>query len=156
RRVLLPADPLRTPAPSDGPLDHDRAAASLGYAAVLSEDERRLFVARHAPGGLGWGAWSGAATVDGLGTAAGEPAAPYRARRVLHTPRPGFSADGLHDRSGTLVEVDPTPFVQPRAMVLRRRASTLLVASEGQDTLVELDARAVAPALAPLRVYALA
>jgi hypothetical protein len=150
RRLALPADPLRAPAGQQ-----DRVGASLGYAAVLSADEGRLFVARHALGGLGWAAWSGTATVDVLATAAGEPLAPVRTGPGFATARPDFVAE-LRDRAGDLPEIDPAPFTQPRALVLRRHAATLLVASEGQDTLTELSALAVAPALAPLRVYALA
>jgi DNA-binding beta-propeller fold protein YncE len=149
RRVLLPADPLRSPV-------GEPSGASLGYAAALSEDERRLYVARHAIGGLGWRTWEGTSSVDVLATATDEPVAPRRAGPDFATPRPGFTPTGLHDRAGQLPETQGGYFVQPRAMVVRHRASTLLVASEGHDALVELDARAVAPGLAPLRVYALA
>src|SRR5262249_11670093 len=54
-RIPLPPSPLRTP--SGATLD-----ASLGYAATLSPDEARLYVARHALGALGNSAWFGAAT----------------------------------------------------------------------------------------------
>jgi hypothetical protein len=148
-RVLLPADPLRAPAGQP-------AGASLGYAAALSADERRLYVARHAIGGLGWSTWQGTSAVDVLATGANEPVAPRRTGPAFATVRPGFSPAGLHDRAGELPETSGSYFVQPRAMVLRRSASTLLVASEGHDALVELDARAVAPGLAALRVYGLA
>jgi Di-haem cytochrome c peroxidase len=153
RRVELPADPLRSPW---GPAD--RVGASLGYAAALSSDEGRLFVARHALGGLGWVTWFGTATVDVLVTATDEPLAP---RRVA----PALGAFGstvndvadmaIHDDGGVLPNTEPAPFVQPRALVVRRKAGTLLVASEGDDALVELDARAVAPALSTLRKYSL-
>ncbi|APR87516.1 Cytochrome c551 peroxidase [Minicystis rosea] len=150
KRVALPADPLRAPWGQQ-----DRVGASLGYAAVLAADEGRLFVARHALGGVGWGSWFGTTTVDVLGTAADEPVASRRVAPGLGTARFSWNKP-LGDRAGDFTETDPTPFVQPRAMVLRRSASTLLVASEGYDALVELDAHAVAPALSPLRTYALA
>ncbi|MFT3765390.1 MAG: hypothetical protein QM820_07740 [Minicystis sp.] len=150
RRLALPADPLRAPLGQ-----HEKVGASLGYAAVLSADEGRLYVARHALGGLGWQMWSGTSTVDVLATANDEPLAPHRVGPSLSTVRFAMGAP-LGDHGVEVPETDPQPFAQPRALVLRRSASTLLVASEGHDTLVELDAHAVAPALAPLRVYALA
>src|SRR5439155_26190129 len=41
----------------------------------------------------------------------------------------------------------------PRASVYRKSAHTLLVASEGTESLLELDGRSLAPALQPLRDY---
>jgi DNA-binding beta-propeller fold protein YncE len=151
RRLALPADPLRVPLAAGG-----RAGASLGYAAALSADEGRLYVARHALGGVGWQVWFGSATVDVLATGTDEPVAPARNAQGMTTAAPSWGGTELKDREGELPGTEATPFVQPRAMVLRRAAGTLLVASEGYDALVELDARAVAPAVAPLRTYALA
>jgi cytochrome c peroxidase len=45
------------------------------------------------------------------------------------------------------------PFVQPRAVVYRRRTDTLLVASEGTNNLVELDALSIDPSTNPLGTY---
>src|SRR4030095_15711722 len=45
-------------------------------------------------------------------------------------------------------------FIQPRAVVYRKRASTLLVASEGTNEIVELEARAIDPSTHPLHTYA--
>jgi cytochrome c peroxidase len=47
------------------------------------------------------------------------------------------------------------PFTSPRAVVYRAATQTLLVASEGTDHLVELDAQAIAPSLTTLRSYAI-
>jgi len=131
-----------------------RASASLGYAAALSADEGRLYVARHALGGVGWQVWFGSATVDVLATASDEPVAPPRNAQGMTTAAPTWGTE-LKDREGELPGTDAMPFAQPRAMVLRRSAGTLLVASEGYDSLVEVDARAVAPAVTPLRAYVL-
>ncbi len=148
KRVALPAAPLRS-AWNEG----ERTTASLGYAAVFSADERRLYVARHALGSLGWSAWFGSSTVDVLATPVNEPVAPARlAQGMISSERFGSSGD----RSGAVVDTDVAPFVQPRAMILRKSTSTLLVAGEGNDVLSELDALSAAPALAPLHTYALA
>ena len=45
------------------------------------------------------------------------------------------------------------PFAEPRAMVYRAKKETLLVADEGTDQLVELDARALDPAAVSLATY---
>src|SRR5262249_16500099 len=47
-----------------------------------------------------------------------------------------------------------TPFSAPRAMVYRKRTSTLLVASEGTNRVVEFDARVVDPTMFLRRTYA--
>jgi DNA-binding beta-propeller fold protein YncE/mono/diheme cytochrome c family protein len=148
RRVALPAAPLRS-----AWNEMDRTSASLGYAAVSSPDQRRLFVARHALGSLGWGAWFGSSTVDVLATPSNEPVAPARlVPGVTSSQRWG----SISDRGGFLPDTEVAPFIQPRAMVLRSSTGTLLVAGEGNDVLSELDAEAAAPALAPLRTYVLA
>jgi DNA-binding beta-propeller fold protein YncE len=147
RRLALPAAPLRS-----GWDEHERTQASLGYAAVLSSDERRLHVARHALGSLGWSAWFGSSTVDVLALPSNEPVAPRRTLPgMTSSDRWGFQ----RDRAGFLPDTDVTPFVQPRAIILRPSARTLLVAGEGNDVLAELDALSAAPALAPLRIHVL-
>ncbi len=45
------------------------------------------------------------------------------------------------------------PFAEPRAMAYRTKKDTLLVADEGTDRLVELDARALDPAASALATY---
>jgi hypothetical protein len=125
RSVALPAAPLR--APFGRALD-----ASLGYAATLSPDGKRLFVARHALGALGADdAWFGAATVDVLSTSDDTPLAPERAK-------PLANEDEIH------VIAPEDVFIQPRAVIYRKATRTLLIASEGQGMLTELDALSLA------------
>jgi DNA-binding beta-propeller fold protein YncE/mono/diheme cytochrome c family protein len=141
-RVALPPAPFR--APSGVTL-----GASLGYAAALSPDGARLFVARHALGALGDTAWFGASTVDVLLTADASPLAPAR-----HSQPPFLRAD--RGRDGTELAVPPnplSPFTQPRALALRRRTNSVLVASEGSDLVAELDASALDPTRAVLATY---
>jgi hypothetical protein len=150
RRVLLPPSPLRAPAGST-------LSASLSYSASLSPDGSRFFVARHALGALGEQAWYGASTVDVMLTASDEPLAP--GRRAGDTIR---KASALADIEGAFDPMelrvpnsDLAPFVQPRALAYRKSTRTLLVASEGSDALVELDALSIDPTLRPLRTYRL-
>jgi DNA-binding beta-propeller fold protein YncE/mono/diheme cytochrome c family protein len=141
-RVTLPPSPLRSP--SGKTLD-----GTLAYSATLSPDGGRFFVARHALGALGEQAWFGAATVDVLLTADDTPLAPLRdvanptqVAELVVLMRKGF---GIDDRR--FPRVSQAPFAEPRAMVYRKRTSTLLVASEGTNRIVELDARAVDPTM---------
>jgi DNA-binding beta-propeller fold protein YncE len=60
---------------------------------------------------------------------------------------------GVDDKQGPLPLVAFAPFVQPRAIVYRKAKSSLLVASEGGDAIVELDALAIEPALQPLATH---
>jgi cytochrome c peroxidase len=154
RRVPFPAAPLRvTP---------DRAeAATLGYAAALSPDGSRLFVPRQALGATGWNAWNGQATVDVLLTAGEAPLAVRPKRWFVMESKPfqkamSFARGMMQTRDPHLSGPGPVqqerPFVQPRAMVYRRSARTLLVASEGSNELVELDALSVDPSVRPLQV----
>jgi mono/diheme cytochrome c family protein len=147
-RVRLPPDPLRT-------FGGDKSvSASLGYALILSPDGRRLFAARHALGAA-W-AWQGNGTVDVLSTVTGEPAAAERAGK----PFGQLTAEELHgnvfwaDHLG-VIGVGDADFSQPRAMIYRQKTRHLLVASEGQVLLAELDAMAAAPAVIVNRFYRL-
>jgi hypothetical protein len=141
-RVALPPSPLRSP--SGKTLD-----GTLAYSATMSPDGGRFFVARHAVGALGEAAWFGAATVDVLVTADDTPLAPLResgapsqVAEVVVLMRKNF---GIDDRP--FPRVDQAPFAEPRAMIYRKRTSTLLVASEGTNRVVELDARAIDPTM---------
>jgi DNA-binding beta-propeller fold protein YncE len=140
-RVNLPAGPLRTPS---GKALH----AALGFAIAIVED--RLFAARHAIGALGTQAWFGASTVDVLLLAGETPLAPKRAGSA-----PFMRAD-KDDRAEdlTLPGAPLGAFTQPRAMVKRERTQSLLVAAEGLDAIVELDAQAIDPTSAVMRTYA--
>lgn len=147
-RVALPPDPLRTFAGDKS------VSASLGYATILSPDGRRLFTARHALGAL-W-SWQGNSTVDVLSTVTGEPIAVTRGGK----PYGQVTLDQLKngpswaDHAGAFAG-STGRFVQPRAMVYRRKTHHLLVASEGQSTLAELDALNAAPGVIVNRLYRL-
>ncbi len=141
-QVALPPSPLRSP--SGVTLD-----ASLGYAALFAPDESRLFVARHALGALGDQAWFGASTVDVLVTASDRPLAPRH-----HGGLQFLRADKDSNGAELIVPAAPlSQFTQPRALVYRKSTKTLLVASEGDDLVVELDALAVDPTLGLVRAY---
>jgi DNA-binding beta-propeller fold protein YncE len=141
------------PAPASAPVQGKGEAfqpgASLAYAAALSPSGDRLFVPRHALGAFGQ--WFGRSTVDVLVTSGDTTLAPDRTSM-------GTSVD-VGSNCGSSVDADghvplrSSPFVQPRAVAYRHATSTLLVASEGNDRLAELDARAIDPSLAALRTY---
>jgi cytochrome c peroxidase len=150
-RVPFPAAPLSTP--RDAHALERSQAASLAYSAVLSPDGDRLFVPRHAIGAAGKLTWNGQSTVDVLLLADDSPLASPRSGRA-----PLSRVDvPLERRDHTIRGVAPIHhrpiLVQPRASVFRRKSQTLLVASEGLDTLYELDALSVAPAAHPLREF---
>ncbi len=146
-RVALPASPIR--APIGFPL-----GASLGYALALSPDEHELYVPRHALGAQGLQTWFGAETVDVLETTDDTPLA------VARTWSPelgnGFSSElaegALSDTDGAVPLASMT-FTQPRAVVYRKSTDTLVVASEGLDHIVELDAQVPDPSVAVVRIY---
>ena len=143
-RVELPAAPMR--APYGTVLN-----ASQGYASVLNADESRLFAGRHALGAQAARWWFGAATIDGLITATDEPVSPP------HQPNSQgstFDMTILSDIQGSVPLAAPS-FVQPRALAFRKSTNTILVASEGKNDLVELDARAIDPTLARTALYKL-
>jgi DNA-binding beta-propeller fold protein YncE/mono/diheme cytochrome c family protein len=148
--VTLPPSPLRSP--SGKTLD-----GTLAYSAALSPDGSRFFVARHAIGALGEAAWFGAATVDVLLTADDTPFAP---KRDVGLPKVGAEIVALlraqsTESLDTFPRINQAPFVEPRAMVYRKRTSTLLVASEGTNVVVEMDARTVDPTMFVVRAHAL-
>jgi DNA-binding beta-propeller fold protein YncE/mono/diheme cytochrome c family protein len=149
--VTLAAAPLR--APRGLTLD-----ASLGYAPVLSPDDSRLFVPRHALGAQGRFWWFGQPTVDVLLTADDSPLAPKRARNTMTYIQPDSFSSGdtaLMELDGPVPLSETESFVQPRAAVYRASTDTLVIASEGLDTLTEVDARSLDPSLHPLRTYSL-
>ncbi len=147
-RVDFPADPLRTFAGDKS------VTASLGYAAILSPDGHRLFVARHALGAL-W-SWQGNSTVDILSTLTGAPVAPVRGGKPYGqaTTEELKNGPSWADHAGSFA-VGAGRFSQPRALAYRRKTHHLLVASEGQSTLAELDALGLAPAVIINRLYRL-
>jgi len=162
KRVSLPAAPSRAPR-------RDATTASLAYSAVSSPDGSRLFVPRHALGVLGnhgdEPTWLGASSVDVLLTADDSPLSPKRLgskyvvtladtmksiadeiNAMMYVPI--MLVDGP---DGPLPHVDAVPMVQPRAVAYRRSNKSLLVVSEGDDALVELDALSLEPALTVIR-----
>jgi DNA-binding beta-propeller fold protein YncE len=150
--VELPPAPARTP--SGKTLD-----AALGYSAALSPDGSRLFAARHAIGALGrtlWGeTWYGAPTVDVLVTKIDKP---LLEKRTLGMPKARRTEMDMRGKAGLLptTGADFGAGTQPRAMVYRVSTRTLLVASEGLNQLVEMEADSTAPALSVVRTHDLA
>ena len=143
--IVLPPAPLRAPMGVT-------LSGSLGYAAVLSPDGRRLFAARHAVGAHGHEAWFGASSVDVLLTSTDTPASP---RWYAGSPKQK-SLLASQVISGGDVERPGAPlgaFTQPRAIVYRATTRSVVVASEGDDALVELDAISPSPTDARLRTY---
>ncbi len=133
--------------------------ASLGYSLVTSPDEGKLFVARHAVGALARRSWFGQPTVDVVllpgknGRAAPEQLA---ATHVGGLPATKSRVADLTMTADTPVSIpgrDKGPFTQPRAMVFRSKSETLLVAGEGDDVVAELDAVALDPTLAIVRIF---
>jgi hypothetical protein len=146
--VALPPDPART-------RFNETLSASLGYAAVLSPDGARLFVGRHALGALGESAWFGTGTVDVLATATDAPVLPSRSLPAIGTITVEELKGGAisYDGAGAMPTEWSTGFAQPRALAYRKSTNTVLLASEGTDEVIELDALAVAPAVQELRRY---
>ena len=133
--------------------------ASLGYSLVTSPDEGRLFVARHAVGALARRSWYGQPTVDVvLLPGKNGRAAPTQlaATHVGGLPAQKSRVADLTMTADTPVSIpgrDKGPFTQPRAMVYRAKSDTLLVAGEGDDVVAELDAVALDPTLAIVRIF---
>lgn len=153
--VSFGAAPIRT-------LPHMQEAATLAYAAVMSPDGERMFLPRRALGAFGKEAWNGQPTVDVMLLASEEHLA-VRPKKVLNMwtgdfQRNFIGAGFMEPKDNTTTGPGPiqgTPsFTQPRAVVYRKRSRTLLVASEGTDALVELDALAIDPSIKPLATYA--
>lgn len=160
------AKPIELPAaPSQAPRGA-ALSASLGYALVPSPGGRFLHVGRHALGALasGWAmgfSWWGNVTVDGLRISDDTPLAPKRTGRVTRLtdyPEDGtyLERNAIDGKEAPLPAKGPLRAVVPRAMAYRASTDTLLVASEGHDRLVELDALALEPALFEVRGYDLA
>ena len=158
KRVPLPTAPSRSPRP-------DQTHASLGYSAALSKDERRLFVPRQALGVVA--EWNGAPTVDVLRLPNDQPAAakregPYKPTKLTDfATKPGKWEQGMPfyapvrsiDGPSGALPLASVNLRQPRAVAYRASTDTLLVASEGTDAVVELDAGFVEPALAKKKLY---
>lgn len=150
RPVKLPPAPSRTPFLT-------KLNASLAYSATLSPDGKKLYVPRHALGATGPQVWMGTSAVDVLLTDDDTPLS------LPRTDKPRASAHGMEadfviaDEStgGGGPRAESNPFVQPRAIVYRKKNNTLLVVSEGLDNVVELFARTIEPAMFPNNRYSL-
>ena len=124
--------------------------ASNTFALVLSPRGDRLFVPRHALGAQGDAWWYGDGTVDAITTKDFVPLSPKAAAGALCD----FGGQGSREcDENAVVPSHSSPFVAPRAAVYRTHSDTLLVASEGTNELVELDARALDPSLAVKRTH---
>lgn len=157
RDLAFPAAPLRTE-----PQYADQA--TLGYAAVLSPAGDRLFVPRQALAAKGLEQWNGYATVDVLLTADDTPLAAASKSSSAQWSKDFQARFGDSELSGMFLLKDPTitgpgptqltsSFIQPRALAYRATKRTLLLASEGDDRLYELDATSIDPSLGALRAY---
>ncbi|NUP07483.1 MAG: hypothetical protein HOW73_15645 [Polyangiaceae bacterium] len=132
--------------------------ASLGYAPVIDAEGKTLFLPRHALGAEGMESWWGLPTVDTLDIPTGKPLQPAR---VAGSPKHALAFDGgarfmPAPEWGAIEGFGPSQeegVVQPRAAVYRKKSKTLLVASEGFDRVVELDARVPDPAMMPVRTF---
>jgi DNA-binding beta-propeller fold protein YncE len=159
-RVPLPAGTTHAPR-------NYSPQASQAWMPAISADGSRLFVARHSLGTVGsevnglWNTgrfWWGTSTIDTLLTADESPLTPPRAK-VAMIGRFG-AADGLPPTpTGADVGAMPmhqnTSFIQPRDAVVRRRTNTLLVVSEGTDSLTEHPLDNVDPGSVRANVYQL-
>lgn len=150
RPVKLPPTPARTPLLAN-------ASASLAYSATLSPDGKKLFVPRHALGGTGPQVWMGTSAVDVLLTDDDSPLSPPRTDKPHVVESNLEAAFTINDESTGAggPRAFANPFVQPRAVVYRKKKNTLLVVSEGLDSVVELFARTVEPAMFVRRTYSM-
>lgn len=163
KTVPFPAAPVRTPPAAKPSLATARSqAATLGYTATLSPDGSRLFVPRQALGATGILTWNGFATVDILLTRDDSMlAVQSKSQAVMWTgdfPRAFQDGAGMFNLNDAWITGPGwtqrhAPFAQARAAVYRASTDTLLVADEGNDTLVELEALSIDPSSKSLWSY---
>ena len=120
--------------------------------------------ARHALGALAWQTWFGTPTVDVLQTRNDTPLLGPRTPDKLIRSTPAFdreraaalasttSLDEWRVREFSFPRLDQPVSVQPRAMIVAHKTQTVWLASEGDDSVVELPLLAAAPIESPLRV----
>jgi len=148
-RVDLLASPLRSPYNAKLP-------ASNGWAVTTNPAGDRVYFPRHALGALGPDDWFGEGVVDVMLAASETNAAPPR-RAVAPVSFTSVVAKAMETQKW-MAGVSPTPdkfvrVVEPHAAVYRRKTDTLLLASSGTDTLLELDALAMDPTATSVRDY---
>jgi mono/diheme cytochrome c family protein len=151
--LRVPLPPAPASAPYQGHPDAFALDASLAYAAVLSPAGDRLFVPRHALGAYGRFSWFGRPVVDVLRLPEEKPVLGARTHAGLIVDAEPYAKPDRLSSDGQVPLVVEHAFTQPRAAVYRRATRTLLVAGEGDDRLVELDARSLDPGLRALRVH---
>ncbi|MBK9259379.1 MAG: hypothetical protein IPM54_06030 [Polyangiaceae bacterium] len=138
KKLELPAAPNR---------GGEKTSASLGYVVVPSPRGERLYFPRHALG-TGVGNWFGAAAIDVWIPRSDSPLVPPVHSNMLMHPfkvvNDGDIPDVNPDKG---MQIDANAFVQPRAAVYRASERSILVASEGDDKLVEFDAMMQDPTL---------
>jgi DNA-binding beta-propeller fold protein YncE/mono/diheme cytochrome c family protein len=134
--------------------------STLGWSLALSSDGTRLFAPRRALGG-GMKEWNGAFTVDVLQANVDRALVEAGTFDVVGMPTKNGEVPNetaLPSTHAVATEVDATlgamtGVIVPRAAIVREKAHSLLVASEGSNRLYELDARSLAPATQKLRDY---
>jgi DNA-binding beta-propeller fold protein YncE/mono/diheme cytochrome c family protein len=153
KRIELPAAPLLSP-------PNTKLPASLGYVVIASPKGDRAYFPRVALGALGPSNWFGDGGVDVLSTEHDLPRAPPRsARATAHFA--DLVATHMKEQGGQWLDgANPVmsqhmSIATPRAAVYRRKSDTLLVADEGSDALIELDALAMAPMFVSAQSYSL-
>jgi len=129
--------------------------ATLAYSLVLSPDDKTLFVPRHALGAGGMDGWWGATTVDTMDVATGAALQP---KRVFGSPSSLVESTMIQPAPDWGAKPATAPssrreLVQPRAAVYRASTNTILIASEGEDAVAEVDALAADPAMAVTNVF---
>ncbi len=136
----FPAAPMRSRQDSSG-------SSALGYAAVSNPKGDRIFFPRRAFDAFR-GDWFGVSAVDVW--------LPNTDKPLVGKRPPGLEKHKaeLEDVHGsTLLSTGSQLFVQPRAAVYRSRTQTLLIANEGRNLILELDALASDLTLGLIRAY---
>jgi DNA-binding beta-propeller fold protein YncE len=141
------------PSPQHSFISHD-SPISLSYALALSADGQRLYAPRHALVRAGKGSWFGSGTVDTL-LLATEKAEIGTFTDLGDDPDTRPSHENRFGGKIVLPHERFDAFVQPRAAVYRASTRTLIVASEGDDRLVEMDGELPDPALHQRHTYPL-
>lgn len=150
--VAFPAAPQRAPSGVTVP-------GSLGYALVIDDAGNRLLAARHALGALGEHSWFGSPTVDVLQMENDKPLLGPRVLGKLLKTTPAFDEtkqwaldtfsardpDDYRIRQFNSPVLPDLSYAQPRAFVMAHKTQTVWLASEGNDSVAELNVRAGAP-----------
>lgn len=150
--VPFPAAPQRAP-------QGVTSGATLGYALVIDDSGHRLLAARHALAALGPRSWFGSPTVDVLQMENDKPLMGPRVRNSLLKTTPAFD-ETKQWATSTFAALDSSDYrlrqfappeladiqhAQPRALLLAHKSETLWLASEANDSVVEMNLRAGAP-----------